>query len=237
MMNQEMLDAIFAHARDAHPEECCGVIIDDGLNVFYRPCRNISPNPTEHFQLHPEDYAESESMGVVTEIVHSHPDATTQPSELDKSMCDASAVPWIIVSWPEGDMRTIHPRGELPLLERKFVLGHSDCWGLVMSYFRQIHGIELHDYRVDYPWWEDGYTEDLYRDNWYECGFREFIGPPKPGDVIMMQVQSKKWNHAGVMLEGNRMLHHLYGHLSKRTPYGGYWRERTMKIVRHKDLM
>ncbi|HCJ3364548.1 TPA: peptidase P60, partial [Klebsiella pneumoniae] len=27
-----------------------------------------------------------------------------------------------------------------------------------------------------------------------------------------------------------------YGHLSKRVPYGGYWMERTMKIVRYKTL-
>jgi hypothetical protein len=26
------------------------------------------------------------------------------------------------------------------------------------------------------------------------------------------------------------LLHHLYGHLSQRVPYGGYWQERTMKI-------
>lgn len=84
-------------------------------------------------------------------IAHSHPNATTQPSELDKAQCDATLLPWHIVSWPEGDLRTIQPRGELPLLERPFVLGHFDCWGLVMSYYRQTHGIELHDYRVDYP--------------------------------------------------------------------------------------
>jgi cell wall-associated NlpC family hydrolase len=64
--------------------------------------------------------------------------------------------PWH-VSWPEGDLRTINPRGELPLLERPFVLGVYDCWGLVMSYYRQTYGIELPDYRVDYPWWEDQY--------------------------------------------------------------------------------
>lgn len=28
----------------------------------------------------------------------------------------------------------------------------------------------------------------------------------------------------------------VYGHLSNRVPYGGYWQERTMKIVRHKSL-
>ncbi|MGT3256350.1 peptidase P60, partial [Yersinia enterocolitica] len=32
-------------------------------------------------------------------------------------------------------------------------------------------------------------------------------------------------------------LHHMYGHLSKRDPYrGGYYHERTIKIVRHKEL-
>lgn len=107
-----------------------------------------------------------------------------------------------IISWPEGDLRTIHPRGELPLLERPFVLGHYDCWGLVMSYFRQTHGIELHDYRVDYPWWEKEYPDNFYQDCWYECGFREFDGPPQPGDMVIMQVQADKWNHAGILLEG-----------------------------------
>jgi cell wall-associated NlpC family hydrolase len=107
-----------------------------------------------------------------------------------------------------------------------------------MSYFRQTHGIELHDYRVDYPWWEKEYPDNFYQDCWYECGFREFDGPPQPGDMVIMQVQADKWNHAGILLEGNLLLHHLYGHLSKRVPYGGYWMERTMKIVviRYKSL-
>lgn len=149
----------------------------------------------------------------------------------------AEYLPWHIVSWPEGDLRTIQPRGELPLLERPFVLGHFDCWGLVMSYYRQTYGIELHDYRVDYPWWENDYPDNFYQDCWYECGFREFDGPPKPSDMVIMQVQADKWNHAGILLEGNMLLHHLYGHLSQRVPYGGYWMERTMKILRHKILL
>ncbi|EPK8313892.1 peptidase P60, partial [Klebsiella pneumoniae] len=39
-----------------------------------------------------------------------------------------------------------------------------------------------------------------------------------------------------ILLEENMLLHHLYGHLSNRVPYGGYWMERTMKIVRHHSL-
>ena len=235
-MRAEIIEAIRTHAAAVYPDECCGLVVQSGEVEKYYPCRNLATQPTEQFVLSPEDYASAEDLGTVVGIVHSHPDATTRPSKLDEAMCDESNLPWHILSWPDGDFRTITPRGELPLLERPFVLGHSDCWGLVMSYFRQTHGIELIDFRVDYPWWEDSYPDNFYEDNWYRAGFREFLGVPQVGDLVMMQIQSKKWNHSGVILEGNMLLHHLYGRLSNRTPYGGYWRERTMKIVRHKDL-
>ncbi|WP_414457108.1 NlpC/P60 family protein, partial [Enterobacter kobei] len=118
---------------------------------------------------------------------------------------------------------------------RQFVLGHADCWSLIMDYFRTEHGIKLPNYSVDRHWWEQG--ENLYMDNWYECGFREFDGPSQPGDMVIMQVQSTVPNHAGILLEGNVLLHHMYGQLSQRIPYGGYYRDRTIKILRYKDLM
>jgi proteasome lid subunit RPN8/RPN11 len=142
-MRQKTIDAIMAHAAAEYPRECCGVVAQKSRVERYFPCRNLAAAPEDNFVLCPEDYAAAEDWGTVIAIAHSHPDATTQPSELDKAQCDATLLPWHIVSWPEGDLRTIQPRGELPLLERPFVLGHFDCWGLVMSYFRQTHGIEL----------------------------------------------------------------------------------------------
>lgn len=233
-MDDKLIKAIMAHAEAEYPRECCGVLAQKSRVIKYFPCCNLAAEPTEHFYLDQEGYAGAEEWGTVIAIVHSHPDATTQPSELDKAQCDATELPWYIVSWPEGDLRSIQPRGELPLLERPFVLGHTDCWGLVMSYFRQTHGIELNDYRVDYPWWEKQYPDNFYQNFWYECGFREFSGEPAAGDLAIMQVQSEKWNHAGILQEGNMLLHHMYGRLSQRVPYGGYWRERTMKVVRYR---
>lgn len=235
-MREKTIQAIVAHAAEVYPAECCGVVAQKSRVERYFPCRNIAENPTEQFHLSPEDYIAAEEWGTVTGIVHSHPDATTQPSELDKAQCDAMAIPWHIVSYPEGDLRTVMPRGELPLVGRAFVLGHTDCWGLVMSYFRQTHGIVLNDYRVDYPWWESG-RENLYLDNWYECGFREFSGPPQPGDMVIMQVSAPVANHAGILLDDGMLLHHMYGMLSQRVPYGGYWKDRTVKIVRHMSLI
>ncbi|RDA69881.1 peptidase P60 [Hafnia paralvei] len=235
-MREKTIQAIVAHAAEVYPAECCGVVAQKSRVERYFPCRNIAENPTEQFHLSPEDYIAAEEWGTVTGIVHSHPDATTQPSELDKAQCDAMAVPWHIVSYPEGDLRTVMPRGELPLVGRAFVLGHTDCWGLVMSYFRQTHGIVLNDYRVDYPWWESG-SENLYLDNWYECGFREFSGPLQPGDMVIMQVSAPVANHAGILLDDGMLLHHMYGMLSQRVPYGGYWKDRTAKVVRHMSLI
>ncbi|KFK98136.1 C40 family peptidase [Serratia sp. Ag1] len=234
-MREKTLSAIMAHAEAEYPKECCGVVAQRSRVERYFPCKNLAEKPTEDFQLDPAGYMEVEEWGKITAIVHSHPDATTQPSELDKAQCDATELPWHIVSWPEGDLRTIYPRGDLPLIGRQFVLGYTDCWGLIMSYYRQEHSIELNDYRVDYPWWESG-TENRYLDNWFECGFREFSGPAQPGDLVIMQISAPVPNHAGVLLVDGMLLHHMYGMLSQRVPYGGQWLERTVKVLRHKDL-
>ncbi|MCE9931945.1 MAG: C40 family peptidase, partial [Enterobacterales bacterium] len=44
-------------------------------------------------------------------------------------------------------------------------------------------------------------------------------------------------NHAGILLDDGMLLHHMYGMLSQRVPYGGYWKDRTVKIVRHEHLI
>lgn len=235
MMQKKIREAIFSHAKKEYPKEACGVIVQKSRVKTYLPCVNVAKTPQEHFVISPQEYALCEDQGVVIGIVHSHPDATTQPSELDQAQCDALGIPWYIVSYPEGDFREIFPRGELPLIGRPFVLGFTDCWGLIMSYFKQTHNIVLPDYRVDYPWWEQG--EDRYMDNWQEAGFVKVDGEPQVGDMVVMQVQSNVANHAGIILDDGMLLHHLYGRLSQRVPYGGYWRDRTVIILKHKIVM
>lgn len=234
-MRDKTIAAIMAHAEAEYPNECCGVVCQKSRVEKYFPCRNVAADTKNDFRMQADDLNNALNWGDAVAYVHSHPDATTQPSELDKAACDLLEIPWHIVSWPEGDLRTIQPRGELTLVGRQFVLGYTDCWGLIMSYFRQTHGIELPDYRVEYHWWEKG-SDNFYQDNWYACGFREFAGTPEPGDMVMMQVSADRWNHAGILLEGNMLLHHKYGMLSCIEPYGGYWLERTAKVVRYKDL-
>ena len=99
-MRQKVIMAIQKHAQEEYPHECCGVIAQRGRVERYFPCRNIADNHLDHFLLAPDDFVQVENWGVVTGIVHSHPDATTQPSELDKAQCDAMLLPWHIFSLP-----------------------------------------------------------------------------------------------------------------------------------------
>ena len=84
-MRQKTIDAIMAHAAAEYPLECCGVVAQKSRVERYFPSRNLAAAPEDNFVLCPEDYAAAEEWGTVIAIVHSHPDATTQPSELDKA--------------------------------------------------------------------------------------------------------------------------------------------------------
>lgn len=67
-------------------------------------------------------------------------------------------------------------------------------------------------------------------------GFFQIKDEPKRGDIILMNIRSKVPNHAAVYLGNGQMLHHLHGKLSRTEPYGGMWAERTIYIVRHRDI-
>ncbi|EMF5471719.1 C40 family peptidase [Escherichia coli] len=171
-------------------------------------------------------------------LIHSHPDVVRLvPSELDRIQCDWSGIEWGIMSWPDGDFCTISPREDRDYAGRQWVLGYADCWSLIREFYLREYGIVLGNYSVPYEWWESG-EERLYDDNWEREGFVEVAaGAMQPGDIIMMSVQASVTNHAAVYVGDNIILHHLFGHLSSRTPYGKYYRDRTVRVVRHKDRM
>ncbi|CAK8741820.1 hypothetical protein SODG_005138 [Sodalis praecaptivus] len=237
-MDETLLGPIREHVAREYPKEACGLIVQTATGARYLPCRNIHPSPTDHFTLSPDDYAQAEVQGDIVMIVHSHPDVVRLlPSALDRLQCDYSGVEWGIMSWPDGDFCTLSPRGERPLTGRAWVLGFDDCWTLIMDYYRQTYGIQLPNFSVEYEWWTQG-QENRYDDNWQGAGFVE-VAPEtmRVGDIIMMQISAPVTNHAAVYLGDNLMLHHLFGKLSARTPYGRYYRDRTVRIVRHKERL
>jgi proteasome lid subunit RPN8/RPN11 len=251
-MRKHIIAAIQAHAATEYPKECCGLLLAIGRAQKYFPCRNIATEPNEEFRLDPEDYAAAEDLGEVIGIVHSHPDATSRPSPHDLAMCEATALPWHILSWPEGDLRSITPTGSTPLLNRPFVHGVWDCWGICAEWYQREWGLEFEAFKRADGWWENAESASLYEQHYEAAGFVR-VDRPQRGDLIVMHVgRTVHPNHAGIYLgtdpvlpgeesgafgPGPFLLHHLYGRPSEIIVFGGPWHERTRLILRHKDVI
>ncbi|PHM45224.1 peptidase P60 [Xenorhabdus miraniensis] len=128
----------------------------------------------------------------------------------------------------------IPSKGIKPLLGRPFVHGIWDCFSIVRDWYQLERGIEIPNFARSDGWWNRG--ENLYLKNYASAGFVECSDELQVGDVIIMQVQANEPNHAGVYIGEGLMLHHMYGQLSNRVPYDGYWQERTIKILRYSKL-
>lgn len=238
MFQAKIKAAIFMHAQEVYPHECCGVVTQKGRVQKYHRIDNIHADPENHFQMDSQQYGEitvDDSREIVA-IVHSHTGdgATTMPSAHDTCMCDETGVSWIIVSIPEGDMRVIEPEAR-PLIGRPWALGSYDCWGLIMAWHRE-QGIELNDFRTDYEWWKPEHGENLYQDNYLKEGFIPTGKDPEPGDMVIFQLQADVWNHAGIYLGDNQLLHHTSGKLSRQDIYSGWYQDHAVMVCRHKDL-
>lgn len=208
-----------ADALQRFPNESCGLVIAGE----YRPFPNVADRPHEHFQL-PADAPDEYQA-----VIHSHcaPDAGLHPSAADMAGQFETAVPWGIVltdgkecSRPVwwGDFR-LHE----PLIGRAFIHGITDCYSLIEAFWHQKHGVRLPVFPRDWDWWHA--RGDLYRDGFGKAGFRQIKeSEGRSGDVVLMQVRSPVPNHAGIVLDGGLILHHLQRRLSRREPLGG-WRK------------
>ena len=246
-----LYESILQHAQAEYPREACGLLcINQRGALVYRRCRNAAPADAarDRFQIHPEDWAQAEDICErIVAVVHSHPDASAEPSDADRAMCHATGLPWYVIQVPGGVMRCIQPLA-LPLLGRQFHHGVVDCYSLVRDYYRQVLQIELPDFERSDGWWERG--EDLYRANFTAAGFVD-LGPPRGveggaaeirlHDGLLMQVAARRENHAAIFVGPvygvDCILHHLYGQLSQHNPWGGEWLRRTTSVLRHKSLL
>ena len=219
-----MKTEILNHAKKCGEAECCGFVID---NKTYMPCKNISPTPTETFEISPDDWIQAETLGEITAIVHSHPNGLPILSEADQIHQQQTAVDW----WLVCDNQIHKFRYIKPLLGREFEHGKTDCLTIVRDAY-MLAGIDLPDYEREDDWWHNG--QNLYLDLLPQNGFERVDAEDlQEGDVILVCLGSETPNHAAVYIGNQYILHHCPERLSKRDSYGGFWRNYTHSIWRH----
>ena len=219
-----MKTKILNHAKKCGENECCGFVID---NKIYMPCTNISPTPTEAFEISPDDWIQAETIGEITAIVHSHPNGLPILSEADQIYQQQTGVDWWIVC----DNQIHKFRFIKPLLGREFEHGKTDCLSIVRDAY-MLAGIDLPNYERADDWWHNG--QNLYLDLLPKNGFERVDAEDiQEGDIILVCLGSETPNHAAIYVGNQYILHHCPDRLSKRDLYGGFWRNYTHSIWRH----
>lgn len=103
-----MIEAIVAHAREALPSECCGMLIgtrDEIVDAFR--AENIADDPARRYLVNPKDHidarrrARSRGLSVIG-FYHSHPRSEPAPSPADRESASYPAHLYLIVR-PRAD--------------------------------------------------------------------------------------------------------------------------------------
>lgn len=213
-------EAALVHAKDQDPKECRGLLLNIRGKERYHPCRNLSAQSDEYFILDPEDYIKGSNLGEITAIIHSHPDTPPVASQADKMSCEQTKLPWYIVNPKTETWGYYEPCGyEAPLLGRPWVWAVTDCWSLVVDWYKKEKGIKLLDY--ERPTRIEDFTDDPVFEKYLPSrGFR-LLRPEEPlinGDVLAMSILGKGLNHVAIFIDGD-VLHHSADRLSCREPY------------------
>jgi proteasome lid subunit RPN8/RPN11 len=230
-----LVDEMMSLAEASKPNEACGLVVafENGKKHRLVHARNIDESPRTQFTLDPDAWLQVRDEEVVIAIWHSHVFGNAEPSLTDRSACEASGLPWHIVSL-SGDYRYIEPNGfQAPYEKRPYVYLVHDCYTLTRDWYKREWGLELPEFDRPNYWWERG--QNLYAENFASCGFVA-MPPETPierGDAFLIQANSKVPNHSVIQLGGGKILHHVQGRLSSIDVWGGYWALHSTHHLRH----
>ena len=233
-MIESVLEEVKEYVYGKQDTEACGLLAVRKGRVKFFPCDNKAENPKNDFVIDPMDYKTVADEADVIGVIHSHPHGQALPSPLDKAACDRLGVPWYIFG-KDDEWTKIEPAEEAyGLLGRPFVFGAYDCYTIVKDYFADLDIRFRDDWDYEWEFWEKG--KNYYLERYAQEGFSKVTdGTLQPHDVILMALNSKTTNHAGIYVGRGKMLHHAPHRLSCRDNYNGIWNQITRAIIRHEN--
>ncbi|HFG0985034.1 TPA: C40 family peptidase, partial [Klebsiella pneumoniae] len=154
-LGSEVMQDIYRCAIQRYPNEACGFLVrTQGEKYRFMEAMNVSETPREDFVMRASDIIAAEDAGEVIAIWHSHVERSAEASDPDRSGCEATELPWMILAIRKNvesdmpfhfsEMNVIYPCGfEMPYLGRPYVFGVFDCWMLCRDYLKREFDVEL----------------------------------------------------------------------------------------------
>lgn len=227
------IEDIQKHFQQEYPREGCGLITVEKGKKKWIPCTNIA-EAEEHFIIDVEEYLKALRTSDIIGIVHSHPDATSEASEMDINNCNSTGKDYYIFSYPEMDLNIIHPEiSTTDLYGREYEFGVTDCFEAARDY--------LLAQNIEIP------ARALFKDDWWEKGYDYFaketiknwglypveLNDIQENDVLIFAVLADKNNHCGVYLGNDVLYHHAVNRLSCRENLYPLWHKYLTGAYRH----
>lgn len=226
-----MIEEIQKHFEKEYPREGCGVIgIVKGKKKWF-PCTNTA-NTNENFVMSSLEYLDIKRRADIFAIVHSHPDATNEPSQHDIDCCNALGIPYYIFSYPEMKLNIIEPKTKAyPLIGREYQFGKLDCFEAMRDWLAKENIYIPPREPFEDDWWTQGldyFTEENIK-NWNH----EKVDTLQKNDVLIFTIRNKIANHCGVYLGNDIFFHHAENRISCRENLYPFWAQNLTGIYRY----
>ena len=213
------------HFKNEYPREGCGILTVVKGKQKWVPCTNIAEEDN-HFIIDTKEYLKIARTSDIIGIVHSHPDESSEPSELDINNCNALGKKYYIFSYPEMDLTIVEPKiNTTDLYGREYEFGVKDCFEALRDYL-QTQNIEIPPRAMfveDY--WDKNidYFNDKTISDWQHSPVS--LNEIKENDVLIFRVFSDINNHCGIYLGNDIFYHHAENRLSCRENLYPQWKK------------
>ena len=207
------------HFREEYPREGCGLLVVEKGKLKWIPCKNKAEEK-ENFIFDSKEYISIAKQYDITGIVHSHPDSSPEPSQVDIDNCNALGIPYYIFSYPEMEMYLLHPdKKEKPLYGREYKFGVQDCFEAVRDYYMST-GLVVN-------------PRLAFEDNWWTKNLDYFTDYINENDMLLFNVYSMVPNHCGVYIGNDLFYHHAANRLSCRENLYPTWHKYITGVYRY----
>jgi proteasome lid subunit RPN8/RPN11 len=202
---EDVMRAARDHAAGCYPREAVG-IVEAGRFVALD---NRSDAPQLEVALSDDDWLRAAEAEV---FFHSHPNGPACPSEADMRYQMQLDIPFVVLTWPEGNLFCWGDTLEgAPLIGRGFRHGVHDCYSLVRDWYWLNRQIRLPDEPREWEWWTKG--KAIYADGLAAAGFKPIpvAEATQEGDGLLFNFRHATPMHAALVMADGLLLHHSAG--------------------------
>ncbi len=229
LLSNILKEQIKSHALKEKPNEVCGLITISGDCIGSYPCRNISYDKLNHFEINPYDYLRISENNKIIGVYHSQ--SSNSPSELDVINKIGHNIYSLIYSIDHDEFIEVTEEHLTygKYLNKEFLINKQDCFALIQQFYKNEYNILIGNYERDDNWFKK--NPYIIKENFGREGFIEV----DKEDMILGDIVVFKSGHFGIYLKKEQFLHHERNKLSTIEQLTDSWKSLISNVYRHKD--